>query len=115
MIGLPSSDDLLLSRATQQVVVIPDQLQLGLVGIASRGSEEHSRHRNRRAGEQRLGAFDGDVGGHAVEGMEERKLGALCCYSVRNLAPAIAQVDAPQARHSVEIFLAVDVLDPNTA
>ena len=57
MVGIPATDDLLLLGKAPQIVVVPDELQLGLVGIASRSAEEDPRHRNRCAPQQSFRAW----------------------------------------------------------
>ena len=96
--------------AAKQIVVVPDELQLCFVGIAPRGPKKDARHRYRRASQERLSALDSHVGGETVEGVKERQTATLGRHRIRNLPPSIAEVHAPEARHSVEILPAANVL-----
>src|SRR6185437_3618836 len=50
VISVPAGDHLLLLGEPAQIVVVPDQLQLRLVGIAPGGAEEYAGHGDWRAG-----------------------------------------------------------------
>jgi hypothetical protein len=59
VIGAAPRDDLLLFGSAENVVVVPDQFDLGVVGFRTRVGEKHLRHRDRRPVDQELGQQGG--------------------------------------------------------
>ena len=120
VIGAEPGDDLLLLGLSAQVVVVPDQLEVGVVGVRAAGTEEHLREVRCtglvvKQAEHPLGqANDGLVRGAAedviVGEVLDRLLGGL-----GHLLAAVPNVDAPQAGAAVDQLSALVVLHAHAA
>ncbi len=106
VIALHPRNDLLLARPADGVVVVPDQLDRGVVRLGTGVVEEHLRHRHRHQPDQLL--CQHDRGG--MRALPERgSIGQLQHLPIRCLCQALfaeAQADAPQAAHGVDVFAA---------
>ncbi len=111
VIAAPARDDLLLVRAPEDVVVVPDDLELGLVGIRAREAELDALHAGRGHVEHAPAEADGGLVRIAAERVVVRELQRLLMDGVRDLAAAIAHVVAVDARKGVDELLAVAQLD----
>ena len=104
-------DDLLLLRLAARIVVVPRELDLGVVGFAARTREEHLRDRDRRDLLDLLRELDRRLMAAAAEEMRERELGHLLARGFDQLGIAVAERRAPQSRQAFDIFLAGRVPD----
>ena len=101
----------------QQVPVAPHHAHHGVVAFrAGAGEEDVLELRRRHLGEQ-LGQLDGGRRGRLEEAVVEGQRAQLLRRGIDQCLLAVADVDAPQARHRVEDLLAVavpqiDVLAP---
>jgi hypothetical protein len=111
MVAAPAGDDLFLLRTTEDVVDVPDQLEIGLVGVRSGEAEEHAAHGLGSAVDDHLGQPDRGLGAMAHIGMVIRQGSGLCGNGVGDLGAAIADIDAIEAREGVEAALALPVHD----
>src|SRR5260221_602907 len=111
VIATMAADDLLLARASQRIVVVPDQLDRAVIGLRSRVREEHLGHRHRRQLDQALRQFD--PGGMALEAEHviAGELHALLVSGLRQTLLAEAERDRPQPGYALDIALALVVLD----
>ncbi len=114
VIALEAGDDLLLLRASASVIIIPDQLDLAVIGLRARRGEEHLRDRHRRDLLQLLRELDRRIvaapGKQVLEGQFEHLLiGCFGQFPIR-----IAERGAPQTGHALEIGLALGIVDPDT-
>src|SRR4051795_6835573 len=71
MIGLLPADDLLLARPAERIVHVPDQLDLGIVGLRSGIAEEYFRSRDRRDFLELFGERNRGIVALAAEQMTE--------------------------------------------
>ncbi len=93
VIPLHPAQDLFLLRAADRIVVIPDQLDHGIVGLRARVHEEHFRHRHRRDAEKFLCELDPDVVRFGSEGVIVRQLEHLAVGGLRQ--PALGESKTP--------------------
>ncbi len=113
VVAAVAGDDLLLGGPVADVVVIPDELDLRVVGVRARIAEEHLRHGHRRHLDQLLGQQDGRVGRHGGEEVVVGQLERLLLQRLGDLGPAVADVHAPEPRHGVDVAVARVVLEPH--
>ncbi len=111
VVAAPAGDDLLLLGAAEDVVVIPDQLDVGLVGVGAAEAEVDLGHALGRALEDHVGQRDRGLGAVADVGVVVGELLRLRGDGVGDLRAAVADVDAVEAGEGVEEALAVAVLD----
>ena len=109
VIGLAAADDLLLFGPPARVVVIPRQLDLGLIGLRAAGLIEHLAHRNRRQFLDLLGQFDRRLMAAAAEQVVIGQTAQLFARRLDQFCVAKAKPCAPQARHAFDIALALIV------
>ena len=113
VIGLDAGDDLLLPGPVQGVVVVPHQLDGGVVRLGAGIGEEHLGHRHRR----HLDELFGQVDAHVVARVGERVVvGQFAHLGHRGLDQALlveAERGAPQPGQGLDIGLAVLVIDVN--
>ncbi len=95
----------------ERVVVVPDQLDDGVVGFGAGVGEEHLGHRHRRHLDQRLGQIDAGIVRLVREGVVERQLPHLPRGRFHQPLLAEAEGRAPQAGHALDIGLAAVVED----
>ena len=88
------------------------QLDRGVVGLRARVGEEHAVHARRRDPGQARGQLDRGRGRGLEEGVVEGQLGHLPARRLDQLGAAVADVDAPQARHAVQDAVALAVPEP---
>ena len=106
VIAAIAGDDLALVRLAAGDVVVPHQLHLGVVGVRSGIAEEHLRHAGRRGAHDPLGEDRRRIRAHRREAVVVGQRHRLRADRVRDLRPAVADVDAPQPGHRVEVALA---------
>ena len=111
VIAAPARDDLLLLRPAEHVVVVPDQLDVGLVGVGTRQAEIDAGHAFRRAVDDHLGERDRGLGAVADIGVVVGEVLRLRGDRVGDLLAAIADIDAVEPGKGVDALLAVDVPD----
>ena len=108
-------DDLLLLRPSEHVVVEPHQLHVRVVGVGSGAAEEDLGHPGRSQREQPLGEQRRRVGPHRRERVVVAEALGVRAQCLGQLDAAVADVDAPQARHRVDVARAVEVRDARAA
>ena len=111
VVAAPARDDLLLLRAAEDVAVVPDELDVGLVGVGAAEAEVDLRHALRGAVEDHARQRDRGLGAVADVGVVVGELPRLLGDRLGDLGAAVADVDAVEAGEGVEQALAVAVLD----
>ena len=118
VVAAEARDDLLLLRSAAQVVVVADQLDVGVVGVRARAAEEHlgevagasplAEEREHPVGEpdRRL------VRGRAEQVVVAQLLDRLP-RRLSDLGPAVADVDAPEPGAAVDVLPAAAIHDPH--
>ena len=86
VIAAPARDDLLFLRPAQHVVVVPDQLDVGLVGVRAREAEIDPAHARGRALDDHLRQFDGRLAAVADIGVIVGELMGLLGDGLGDLA-----------------------------
>src|SRR5262249_27852936 len=110
-------DDLLFPRPAERVVHVPDELDLTVVCLRTRGTEKYLRRRYRRDLLEPFGELDRGVMALGGEEMAEGELAHLRRRGLDQLFVAVAEGGAPeprpapQPRHALEIGLALAVVD----
>ena len=111
VIAAPARDDLLLLGPAEDVVVVPDQLDVGLVRVRAREAEIDLGHVLGRAVEDHLGQRDRRLGAVADIGVVIGQLVRLLGDRLGDLLTAVADIHAVEAGEGVEQPVAVAVLD----
>jgi hypothetical protein len=111
VIALLAGDDLLLVGLAQRVHHVPDQLDLGVVGLGARGAVDHPRHRDRVQFLDLLGQLDGGLVGAPAEQVVIGQLAQLFGGGVDQFLVAKAQPAAPEARQPLDEFPPLVVMD----
>ncbi len=111
VIAAPARDDLLLLRPAEDVVVVPDQLDVGLVGVRAGQAEIDAAHALRRAVDDHLGKRDRRLGAVADIGVVVGEVLRLLGDGVGDLLAAVADIDAIEAGEGIDALAAVDVPD----
>ena len=111
VIALEARDDFLFLRPPDGVVVIPDELDLRVVGIGAGVAEEHAGCRERRHSHELVGQQDSRLMSLAGKEMRKRQLLDLVVGRPRDLVVAVTERGAPQPRHRFDVLLAVVVPD----
>jgi hypothetical protein len=111
VIAAPARDDLFLLRAAEDIVVVPNQLDVGLVGIRSGLAEVDFGHVIRRAIEDHFRERDRGFCAVAHVGMVIGKLAGLGGNGVGNFGAAIANIDAIEPGKSIEKVVPVAVFN----
>ena len=111
VVTLRARDDLLLLRPPERVVVVPDELDLRVVGVRARVAEEHARRCERRHPDELFGEQNAGLVALAREEMRERQLLDLIVRRARELVVAVAERRAPEPGHRFDVLLAVVVPD----
>ncbi len=109
VVTTPAGNDLFLLGPAQDVVVVPDQFQVGVVGVGTAIAEKDARHRDRGRLDHFLGQERGNVIGHRRKRVVVRQAGHLRPDGVGHLEVPIADVHAPQAGHGVQVGLPLTV------
>ncbi len=109
VIAAPAGDDLLLLRPAEDVVVVPDQLDVGLVGIGAGKPKIDVIETVRRALSDHTGERDGDFGAVADISMVIGQLARLFGDRLGDFGPAIADIDAVEPGKGVEASIAVTI------
>ena len=112
VVAAMARDDLLLLGPAEDVVVVPDDLDLGVVRVRARAAEEDLRHPRRRERDQPLGEERGRFRAHRGERVVVAELVGVLLQRVADLGPAVADVDAPEPGHPVDVALAVEIAQP---
>src|SRR5262249_56497000 len=111
VIRLAATDDLLFPRPAERVVHVPDELDLTVVCLRTRGTEKYLRRRYRRDLLEPFGEFDRGIVALGGEEMAEGKLAHLRRRRLDQLFVAVAECGAPQPCHALDIGLALAVVD----
>ena len=109
VIAAPARDDLLLLRPAEDVVVVPDQLDVGLVGVRAGEAEIDPGHALRRAVDDHLGQRDRGLGAVPDIGVVVGEVLRLGGDRIGDLLAAVADIDAIEAGEGVELAVAVAV------
>ena len=112
VIGHAPADDLALLRLADSIVVVPGELDGGVVRLRARALEERLRHRRRGHAEQLLGEVDIGLVGAVAVGVEVAEGRHLVMGDLGQALDAEPEGGAPQARDAVEAGVAGIVLDP---
>ena len=115
VVGLVPADDLLLVGPAARIVVVPDQLDRGVVGFRAGRGEEGLGHGHRRQLHQLLGEVDALVVAAVEERVEEGEPAHLRGRRLDQALLAEAERGAPQTRQSLDVFVAVLVVDVDAA
>ncbi len=113
VIAAPARDDLLLFPPPQNVVVIPDELHIGLIRIRPAKAEIDLRHVLGRALNNHLRQRDRGFRAVAHIGMVIGKFLRLGGDGLGDFLPPITDIDAVEPGKAVEQAVAVPVLDVN--
>ena len=119
MIAAEARDDLLLRRSPAQVVVVADQLDVGVVGIRARAAEKDP---GEVAGASLLAEQREDAIGEADDRLARGRAEDVVIVEVLDrllrrfgdLGPAVADVDAPETGAAVDQLAPLVVLDAHT-
>ncbi len=113
MIALDAADDLLLLRPAERVVVVPDELDDGVVRLRPGIREEHMIQPLRRDRGQALGEVDGRSVALVREGVIEGQLAHLVGRRLHQPLLSESEGSAPEARHALDVLspLAVGHVD----
>ncbi len=111
MIATPARDDLFLLGAAKDVVVVPDQLDVGLIRVRATKAEIDLAHAFGRAVEDHLAERDARLGAVADVGVVIGQFMRLLGNRLGDLGPAVAHVHAVETGKSVEHLVAVAVGD----
>ncbi|MND88893.1 hypothetical protein D3C80_809320 [compost metagenome] len=111
MVSAITGNNLFLLRQTTQVVVVPNQLGLGFVGVGARQAVKHLTHLARGHFYQPIGQPRQLVGGVRGIGMVVRELVCLAGDGFGYLGAAVADVHAIQAGEAVDVLTAGRVCD----
>ena len=113
MVGPFAGDYLVFFRVADNVGVIAQQLDVGVIGIRAGIAEEHFRVLDRHHAGQFVRQVHAGLMGLAAEHMGEGQFAQLLADAVDQFAIAIAQAGAPQPRHSLQVLLALVVVHVN--
>ena len=113
MIGVLARNDCALSGLSKGRPVMADETDVGVVGLGPGIRKKCAGHAVGCDLRQLLGQGDHRRVGRHEEGVVIGKLAHLTRSDLRQLRPAIAKIDAPKARHSVEDLVAVAVGQPD--
>jgi hypothetical protein len=111
VIAAPARDDLLLLGPAEDVVVIPDELDVGLVGVRPAKAEIDPAHVIGRAVHDHLGQRDRGLGAVADIGVVIGQFARLRGDGLGHLLAAIADVHAVEPGEGIEQAVAVAVGD----
>ena len=95
VIATQSADDLLLFRLPQNVVVIPDDLDLCVVGIGAGASEEDPAHIARRQRNEPVGQSSHRLVGHRGKRVVVGQPPGLLGGRVYDFVSSVADIDTP--------------------
>ena len=109
VVGVVAADDDLALGLAEHVPVAAHHAHDGVVALRARAGEEHVLELRRRDLGQQFGQLDRRRRGGLEEGVVEGQLLHLPRRRVDQLLLAVADVDAPQARHRVEDLRALAV------
>ena len=98
VIAAPARDDLLLLGALQDIVVVPDELDVGLVGVGAAEPEIDARHVGRSTLDDHLGERDRGLRAVADIGVVVGELLGLLRDRVGDFLSPVADIDAIEAR-----------------
>ena len=113
VIGLVAPDDLLLFGSAQRIVVVPDDLDLGVIGFRAGIGEEHLAHIARRNGDQLFSQIDGHFVGAMGEALNIGELEHLVVGDLGEAFLAESQRGAPQPGHALDDLIALIIIDIN--
>ena len=111
VIAVHPADDLLLVVPAESVVVVPDDLDRGIVRFRAGIVEEHLGHRHRHLGDQLLGQIDARQMRLVREGMIVGQGVELLHGSLFQALGIEAQRCRPEAGHALDIFLSGIIVD----
>ena len=113
VVAAVAGDDLLLLRPAAQVVVVADELDLGVVRVRARAAEGDARHVAGHEVEEAVGEPNRRLVRHAVERLVVGQLPRLGRHGIDHLVTAPADIDAGEAGHGVDIFVALGIGHPH--
>ena len=111
MIGTVAGDDFLAGLVAARVGRVPHELDLAVIGFRAGIGEEHLAHLHRRHSLQLLGQCDAGLVALAAKNMAEGQFADLLGSGIGQFVFAPSQRRAPQARHRLQIVLAVIAID----
>ena len=109
VIATHARDDFLLLGLAANIVVIPDQFDVGVVGVRARIAEEDLAHIIGRETNDAVREANRLFRPHREEAVVVGQILNLLGDGLGDLLPPPSDVDAPEARHGVDVFLAIDV------
>ena len=110
MIATPARDNLFLRGPPEDVVVIPDQLDVGLIRVRAGRAEIDLGHMIRCPIHDHLGQGDARLGAVTYIRMVVGQRMRLFCDSLCDLGPAIADIHAIKPSEGVEKPVAIAIL-----
>ena len=111
VIALEAADDLLLARPAERVVHVPDELDLAVVCLRTRGAEKYLRGRYRRDLLDPFGEFDRGIVALGAKEMAKGQLAHLRRRRLDQLFVAVTECSAPESRHALDVGLTFAVVD----
>ena len=114
MVTAPPRDDLFLFRPSKNVVVIPDQLDVGLVRIRPSQAEIDLGHRRWSPVHHHFGQGNGRFGAVTHVGMVIRQLMGLRSNCIGNFRAPVSDIHTVQPGEGIQQLFTVTVLDVNT-
>ncbi|MND57177.1 hypothetical protein D3C80_483000 [compost metagenome] len=114
VIAAPARNDLLLFRAAKNVVVVPDQFNVGFIGIRTGQTKIDTAHMLGCTIDDHLGKRDRHLGAMADVGMVIGKLPSLFCNCIRNCRAAITNIDTIKTRKGIKALPAIHVGNVHT-
>ena len=115
MIPTPARDDLFLFWTSQNVVIVPDHLDIGFIGIRTRQAKIDFRHVFRCAIQYHFGQRDRSLGSVTNIGVVIGQLLGLCRNRLGNLGPAVTDIDTIKPGKGIQKATAVTVLNIHPA
>ena len=111
-------DEFLLLRPVAQIIVIADQLEIGVVGVRARRAKENLRQMRRtrlfaEQGQHPVGEADDRLVRIGREGVVIAEIGHRPRRRLTQFGPAIADIDAPQPGAAVDQVMPAAVLEPH--
>ena len=114
MVAADAGDDLLLFRLADGVVVVPHQLDLGVVGVAAGQAVEHAARVEGHHAFELLGEFNARLMGLAAEELRVAERSQLGLGDLGQFLLTVAEGGAPQPGEAFEVLIALVVPEVNT-
>ena len=115
MVAAPSGDDLLLVGAPEHVVVVPGDLDLGLVGVGTGQPVVDPRHMRRRETQNAIRELDERLVAVAAVGMEVGHLPGLPVDRLGDLGASVSDIDAIERGKAVDQLAALAIANADAA